>query len=80
MQLDGTFTIAASRLQVWEAIRDPGLMARCIPGCEAAEKISEDRYHALIGIKIGPISAKFNLVIDVEEEAAPESIRSRSAG
>ena len=80
MQLDGTFTIAASRLQVWEAIRDPGLMARCIPGCEAAEKISEDRYHALIGIKIGPISAKFNLVIDVEEEAAPESIRSKASG
>jgi len=80
MKLDGTFTIAAPRATVWEAIRDPALMARCVPGCEAAEELGEDRYRAVVQTRIGPISARFNLVIQVEEETAPELIRSKASG
>jgi carbon monoxide dehydrogenase subunit G len=80
MKFEGRFSIDAPRATVWEAIRDPALMARCVPGCESAEQVGEDRYSAVVGVKIGPISARFNLLIDVEEEIAPRCIRSRATG
>lgn len=80
MQLDGSFSIGASTATVWNAIRDPALMAQCVPGCETAEALGEGRYRAVVGAKIGPIKARFNLVIDVEEEVAPTRIRSKASG
>jgi len=38
MQLDGSFVVCAPRLRVWEAIRDPALMAACVPGCHTSNK------------------------------------------
>lgn len=80
MKLEGNFSVDAPRADVWDAIRDPALMARCVPGCESAKQISEDRYSAIVGAKVGPVSAKFNMVIDVEEEIAPRLIRSKASG
>lgn len=80
MQLTGSFSVSAPRSAVWEAIRDPALMARCVPGCTSAEQIDERSYRALLTVKFGPISANFNLVIEIEEEIAPVSVRSRARG
>ncbi len=80
MQLTGSFPVSAPRVAVWEAIRDPALMARCVPGCTAAEQIDARSYRAQITVKFGPISARFNLVIEIEEEIAPEQVRSRARG
>ena len=80
MQLSGSFPVSAPRSAVWEAIRDPALMARCVPGCTGAEQIDERSYRALVAVKFGPISARFNLVIEIEEEIAPVSVRSRARG
>lgn len=80
MKLDGHFMIQAPRATVWDAIRDPALMARCVPGCEMAEQIEPNRYKAIVGVKIGPISARFNMIIEVEEEIENESIRSKATG
>lgn len=80
MKLEGDFVIVAPRAVVWDAIRDPALMARCVPGCEMAEQLEEDRYRAVVAVKIGPVSARFNMIIDVEEEIENESIRAQASG
>lgn len=80
MKLEGIFSIDAPRATVWDAIRDPALMARCVPGCESAEQVDENRYSAIVGAKVGPISARFNMIIDVEEEIAPRLMRSKASG
>jgi carbon monoxide dehydrogenase subunit G len=80
MKLEGTFSINAPRTAVWMAIRDPALMARCIPGCETAERIDDTRYRAVVGVKFGPISARFNIVVEIEEEIAPRMVRSHARG
>lgn len=80
MKLDGSFRVAAPRAAVWDAIRDPDLMARCIPGCETAERIDDTSYRAVVGVKFGPISARFNLVVEIVEEVAPSLVRSRARG
>lgn len=80
MKLEGAFTIAADRARVWQDIRDPSVMAACIPGCELAEPLGEDSYRAIVGIKIGPISARFNLVVEITEEIALELVRTKARG
>jgi carbon monoxide dehydrogenase subunit G len=80
MKLEGNFVVHAARDVVWEKIRNPGLMGACIPGCEAIEQIDAMSYRAIVGVKVGPIKARFNLVIEVTQEEPPSVVRSRTRG
>ena len=80
MNLAGAFTIPASRQKVWEMIRDPALMANCIPGCDQIEALSATSYRARVTTSVGPIKAVFALVVDVTEEQPPMSVRSVTRG
>ena len=80
MQLDGSFQVPAPRLLVWEGIRDPALMAACVPGCQSAERITDTSFRAVVTVKFGPISATFNLVLEIEDEVPPTSLAARVKG
>jgi uncharacterized protein len=80
MILNGAFLIKQNQETVWNAIRDPALMAQCVPGCEMAERIDDTRYRARVAVRFGPIAARFDLVVEIEEEIAPELLRSRTRG
>src|ERR1700740_64408 len=60
MQMTGQQRIAASRQKVWEALNDPDVLRRCIPGCQSLEKEADDRLKATVEVKIGPIGARFD--------------------
>lgn len=59
MELAGEQVIRAPRQKVWEALNDPGVLSRCIPGCESVERISDSETHARVAVKVGPVRAKF---------------------
>jgi uncharacterized protein len=59
MEMAGEQRIAASRQRVWAALNDPEILKTCIPGCESLDKESDDRFRAVIALKIGPIGARF---------------------
>ena len=80
MKLDGEFSINAPRAEVWKAAHDPALLARCVPGCESAEQISEYSYKAVVSVKVGPVSARFNLVVEIVDEKRPEMIKLKAQG
>lgn len=60
MELTGDLQIAAPRARVWQALNDPDILARCIPGCEELKQISPDETHARVMLKMGPVRARFN--------------------
>lgn len=72
MLIEKTFSIDAPRQRVWEFITSPEDVAPCIPGCESAEEVSPGNYKSSIVTKIGPIKAKFNVNIAMQEERVPE--------
>lgn len=80
MKLEGTFLVIARREQVWEKIRNPALMASCIPGCDSIDVLSPTSYRARVAVGIGPLTANFNLVVDVTEEHPPERVFSITRG
>ena len=48
-------------------------MKKCIPGCESMEKISDTEYTATVMAAIGPVRARFNTKISLENLNPPGS-------
>jgi carbon monoxide dehydrogenase subunit G len=59
MQQSGEHRIAAPIDEVWRALNDPEVLARCIDGCEQMERVGEDAFQARVRAKVGPVSAVF---------------------
>lgn len=59
MQLSGDVQIAAPRARVWRCLNDDDLLARCIPGCDEIEAISDTERTVRVAVKVGPVRAKF---------------------
>jgi carbon monoxide dehydrogenase subunit G len=59
MDLTGELVLAAPRDKVWEALNDPAMLSRCIPGCEEIDRISDTETRARVLVKMGPVRARF---------------------
>ena len=73
MEIKGEYQIASSRERVWAALNDPEVLKECIPGCESLEKISDTEFAAKVIAAIGPVRAKFNTSLTLENVQPPES-------
>lgn len=75
MEVKGEYQIDASRESVWAALNDPGVLRRCIPGCESLEQVGENAFEAQVTAAIGPVRAKFNTSLALEDLNPPVSYR-----
>jgi len=75
MEIKGEYRIDAPQAAVWEALNDPDMLRRCIPGCESLEKVGDNEYSARVTAAIGPVRAKFNTRLSLEDLDPPNSYR-----
>ena len=80
MKVEKTFTVQAPAQTVWDFAKDPEKMAPCIPGCKEITAVDAANYKARVAVKVGPISAKFNLDLEIIEETPPVEIISKTRG
>lgn len=73
MELKQQIRIAAPRAQVFAALNDPALLKLAIPGCEALNETAPGRFEAIVAAKVGPLSARFNGSMQVQDLNPPES-------
>ncbi|WP_431269622.1 SRPBCC domain-containing protein [Dankookia sp. P2] len=73
MEMTGERRIPAPRQQVWEALNDPEALRASIPGCESVERTADDAFTAKVGVKLGPMSAKFGGKVKLENINPPAS-------
>lgn len=66
MELQGTFTVARPRSQVWAALNDPDVLRGAIPGCDTLV-LTGNGYDARVALKIGPVKAHFSGRITIAE-------------
>ncbi len=74
MKVDERFLIEAPIDAVWAFVRNPQTVAPCIPGCEAVDPISDKQYRSTIGVALGPIKARFNILVEITEELPPHRL------
>ena len=58
--MDGEYLIPTNVKTVWYNLNDPLVLKEAIPGCIELIKDEENKFNALVALKIGPVSAKFN--------------------
>lgn len=59
MKLEGHHDIKAPRAKVWEALLDPNLLTKAMPGCEKLEAQGPDEYKAVMKIGIAAVKGTF---------------------
>lgn len=59
MQMTGEYRIPATRQAVWNALNDPEILQRCLPGCTELTKTDDGGYAAKVTAKVGPVKAAF---------------------
>jgi len=73
MKLSGSYQIKLEKQKVWEALNDPEILKKSIPGCEEFTKNSDTEFTATATNKIGPFNASFTGDIELKEINAPNS-------
>ena len=72
MEIADEITIPAPRAGVYAALNDIAILKACIPGCESLERESDTKLVAKVTLKIGPVKAKFNGTVLLDQSKAPD--------
>lgn len=73
--MQGERRLAVTQVQAWEALNDPAVLARCVPGCDHLELTGPEQYALRMAVKIGPVSAKFSGRMSLTDLDPPRSYR-----
>ena len=73
MKIEGEYTFDGPREDVWKLVRDPEVLATCLPGTQSLHLVGENEYEAEINVHVGPIVGAFSGRILVSNEVPPES-------
>ena len=78
----GSYLIPAPRQRVWEALNDPEILAKAIPGCESLTEEEPRTFRARVTLKIGVVSAAFDgrVVLDPVSPPARFDLRGEASG
>ena len=80
MKLSGSYQINLEKQKVWEALNDPEILKKTIPGCEEFKKNSDTEFSATATNKIGPFNATFTGNIELKDLNPPHSYKISGSG
>ena len=75
MKISGSYVFDAPVAKVWQVLTEPKSLSGCIPGCEGLEPVGEDEYQAVVTMRIGSISARYNAKIAMLDQVPLQSYR-----
>ena len=71
MELQGERLIPADQQRTWAALNDPETLKACIAGCETLERTGDHSFRAVVAVKVGPVSARFNGKLELADVEPP---------
>ncbi|HEU5087731.1 MAG TPA: carbon monoxide dehydrogenase subunit G [Roseiflexaceae bacterium] len=71
MKISGSFTLDATRDEVWEALNDIDVLARVVPGCERLDQTGDNEFEGTVKIGIQSIKGTYNGRIRLEDIQPP---------
>ena len=75
MRQSGEHRIPAPRAEVWRALNDPAVLARCLEGCRSMRALGDGAFVADVRAKVGPVRAGFTADIALSDVVPLESYR-----
>jgi carbon monoxide dehydrogenase subunit G len=71
VKISGTYTLDASRDEVWSALNDIHVLARVVPGCERLDQTGENQFEGTVKIGIQSIRGTYSGRIRLEDIQPP---------
>ena len=71
LKIAGEHTFQAPRQTVWDALLDPDVLLKVLPGCDSMEVIGENRFRGAMNIRIGPVQGKFEGSVELSDLDEP---------
>jgi uncharacterized protein len=80
VKITGSYTVDAPRDRFYEALQDPAVLARTLPGCESLEVLGEDSYAATVTAGVASIKGTYTGQVQLRDKQPPESYRLSASG
>jgi uncharacterized protein len=80
MKVTGNHTLPVPRERVWEALQDPAVLARTIPGCESLEVTGPDAYAATVTAGVASVKGTYQGSVQLLDKQAPSAYRLTAEG
>ena len=65
MKFEGSYQLNAKVVDVWKNLNDPEVLKNCIDGCKEFQETKNNEFKTKIIIKLGPVNATFNSIINI---------------
>ena len=78
IRVGGEYRIPVSQEVVWNNLKDPKVLARCIRRCESVELERDGEYRAVFRFGVGPLKKRLDARLQVEETNPPAEYRLHS--
>ncbi|WP_169980349.1 carbon monoxide dehydrogenase subunit G [Microbispora sp. H10836] len=72
MKVSGSALVAAERKRVWDALQDPGVLVRTIPGCERLETTGENVYAMTVTAGVASIKGVYQGEVALRDQEEPD--------
>jgi carbon monoxide dehydrogenase subunit G len=85
MKISGSNTLTAPVDQVWGAMLDPAVLARCLPGCESLTTTGPDAYAMRVTAGVAAIKGTYDGQVAITDREEPDhdssaSLRMKASG
>jgi carbon monoxide dehydrogenase subunit G len=80
MKIAGEASLRAPVERVYEALVDPAVLVRTLPGCRRLEQVGDDTYKATVLAGVGSIKGTFAGEVRLADRTAPHSFTLHASG
>jgi carbon monoxide dehydrogenase subunit G len=80
MRIAGNATLHAPVEAVYQALRDPRMLVRTIPGCERLEQVGEDAYAMTVTAGVASVRGTYAGDVRLTDQRAPHGFVLRASG
>jgi carbon monoxide dehydrogenase subunit G len=80
LDIGGSEAIQASVEVLWQALNDPVVLTRCIPGCKTMTEIAPDAYKVEMQLKVAAVGGSFEGEIALSDKEPPKACSIRVSG
>lgn len=80
MKVTGSTVLNAPRERVWEAINDPAVLVRTVPGCRQLEQVGPDSYRATVHAGVASIKGVYSGEVRLSDQVEPSSLVLHASG
>ena len=75
MNLSGSNSVPVPRERAWELLLDPVVLAKCMPGCEALDRIGDNEYAMRMKMALASVSGLFDGKVRIADPNPPSSYK-----